>query len=238
MLLFYAPDIAMNPVLPETESGHCVRVLRKQEGDGIDITDGKGFFYKATISEAHPKHCKVEITETIARPPYWPNRIELAVAPTKNIDRMEWLAEKATEIGIDKITFLKTRYSERKEIKAERIEKIMVSAMKQSEKATLPGLQGMTDFNAFIKQEFNGRRFIAHCYEGVKPLLSRAYQPGEDVLILIGPEGDFSTEEVEKALAQGYEPISLGESRLRTETAALTACQTIHIINQLWIKED
>ncbi|GHV24791.1 ribosomal RNA small subunit methyltransferase E [Bacteroidia bacterium] len=232
MILFYAPDLLASPILPEQESVHCVRVLRKQVGDEIDITDGKGHFFRAQIVDAHPKKCQVEIVEQIEAPRIWNNRIEIAVAPTKNLDRMEWFAEKATEIGIDKITFLKTRYSERKDLKTDRIQKIVVSAMKQSEKAVLPELQEITDFKSFVKQDFQGQKFIAHCYAGEKPLLTQAYHSGENVLILIGPEGDFSEEELALALPNGFQAISLGESRLRTETAALTACQTIHIVNQ------
>lgn len=233
MLLFYAPDIQSCSELPESESQHCIRVLRKQVGDQIDITDGKGYFYKAIITEAHPKHCKVKITESKKGVSSWNNTIEIALAPTKNIDRIEWFAEKATEIGINKISFLKTRYSERKEIKSERIQKILVSAMKQSVKASLPLIGEITEFKKYLINNFEGRKFIAHCYPGEKPLLSTIYRKGENALILIGPEGDFSEEEVKWALENGFESISLGESRLRTETAALFACQTIHIINQL-----
>ena len=154
------------------------------------------------------------------------------MAPTKNMDRMEWFVEKATEIGIDTITCLNCRFSERKEVKTARLEKILVSAMKQSQKATLPRLNGMTDFKRFISEPFDGRKFIAHCEEEEKPLLRRVYHPGENALILIGPEGDFSTEEIRLAKENGFEAISLGESRLRTETAALVACHTIHILNQ------
>ena len=233
MLLFYAPEIANCSELPESESQHCVRVLRKQLGDIINITDGKGCFYKAQITEIHPKHCQVEIIEKMEALPSWKAQIEIALAPTKNIDRMECFAEKATEIGINKIHFLKTRYSERKELKTERIEKILISAMKQSLKANLPELSEMTDFKHFIKQNFKGQKFIAHCFPDEKTLLSKAYHKGKDVLILIGPEGDFSEEEINLALANGFQAISFGESRLRTETAALAACQTIHIVNQL-----
>jgi 16S rRNA (uracil1498-N3)-methyltransferase len=233
MLLFYASEIANRSELPELESKHCIRVLRKQLGDTINITDGKGYFYKAQISETHPKRCQVEIIEKIETFPSWKAQIEIALAPTKNLDRMEWFAEKATEIGINKIHFLKTRYSERKELKTERIEKILISAMKQSLKANLPKLSEMIDFKHFVKQNFDGQKFIAHCALEEKELLSKAYRKGENVLILIGPEGDFSEEEISLALANGFQAISLGESRLRTETAALAACQTIHIINQL-----
>ena len=233
MLLFYAPDILLRPELPEQESYHCVKVLRKQAGDEVDVTDGKGHFYKVQIVEAHPKRCQLQIMETIAAPPSCPVRIEIAVAPTKNADRMEWLAEKATEMGIDSITFLKTRYSERKVLNTDRIRKILIAAMKQSEKAFMPQLQEMTGFEQYVGQVFAGQKIIPHCHAGEKRLLSHSYRKGEDVRILIGPEGDFSEEEVALALANGYQAVSLGDTRLRTETAALVACQTIHILNQL-----
>jgi 16S rRNA (uracil1498-N3)-methyltransferase len=233
MILFYAPDIIARPELPETESQHCVRVLRRERGDTVHITDGKGYFYEAIISEPHPKHCQVTIVKTVLQEPLWTGRIEIALAPTKSIDRTEWFAEKATEIGINKISFLKTRFSERKDIKLERITNILVAALKQSMKASLPELQGMTPFETFIRQPFEGQKFIAHCYPGEKKLLSQSLAKNENVLVLIGPEGDFSEEEVSQAITCGFQPISLGESRLRTETAALTACQTIHITRQL-----
>jgi 16S rRNA (uracil1498-N3)-methyltransferase len=233
MVLFYAPEILLESQLPETESHHCVRVLRKQEGDTIHITDGKGHFFKACLLDTHPKHCRVDIVETIDAPPLWTGRIEIAMAPTKNTDRTEWFVEKAAEIGIDKIYFLKTHYSERKEINTERIRKILVSAMKQSVKATLPEVQEMTAFNQFVRQGFEGQKFIAHCYPGEKPLLSKSCKKGENTLVLIGPEGDFSEEEIALAQENGFQSVSLGESRLRTETAALAACQIIHIARQL-----
>lgn len=232
MQIFYAPDIESTLVLPEEESGHCVRVMRLAEGDEIMITDGKGNFYRASITNAHPKHCQVEITSSWQPEKPWDAYIHIAVAPTKNMDRMEWFAEKATEIGIDEITCLNCRFSERKEVKTARLEKILVSAMKQSQKALLPQLNGMTDFKQFVRQPFNGRKFIAHCEEGEKPLIKSIYHSGENVLILIGPEGDFSPEEIKSAEENGFEAISLGKSRLRTETAALTACHTIHVLNQ------
>ena len=232
MQIFYTPEIAANQELPEEEAGHCIRVLRLTEGDEILLTDGKGVFYKAAISRAHHKHCEVSILESWQQPALWNFRLHIAVAPTKNMDRMEWFAEKATEIGIDAITCLNCRFSERREIKPARLEKILVSAMKQSQKATLPQLEGMTDFKSFVSQPFDGRKFIAHCENGDKTLLKQTYRPGENVLVLIGPEGDFSPEEIELALKKGFEPISLGESRLRTETAALVACHTIHVLNQ------
>jgi 16S rRNA (uracil1498-N3)-methyltransferase len=236
MLLFYTPDIAIHPKLPETEAQHCLKVLRMQSGDKIHLTDGKGNFYEAAIAEANPKNCRLEILKKIPQSPLWKGRIEIALAPTKNMERVEWFAEKATEIGIDKITFLNCRFSERKEIKTDRISKILVSAMKQSEKAQLPDLQEIITFKEFIHRDFNGQKFIAHCYPEEKALLSQAYEKGRNALILIGPEGDFSEEEVALAKVQGFISISLGKSRLRTETAALTACQIIHIVNQ--IKEE
>ena len=236
MQIFYTPDIQTNLELPSDEAQHCVRVLRLTEDDEILLTDGKGFFYKAAITQAHAKHCFVQLTETIAQPAIWDFNLHIAVAPTKNMDRMEWFVEKATEIGINAITCLNTRCSERKEIKTARLEKILVSAMKQSQKATLPILSGMTPFITLINTPFDGRKFIAHCNTGEelgeKLLIKERYNKGEDVLILIGPEGDFSPEEVALALAQGFEPISLGNSRLRTETAALVACHTVHVLNQ------
>lgn len=187
MQIFYTPDIAVNPELPEEEAGHCIRVLRLTEGDEILLTDGKGAFYKAAISRAHHKHCEVSILESWQQPALWNFRLHIAVAPTKNMDRMEWFAEKATEIGIDAITCLNCRFSERREIKPARLEKILVSAMKQSQKATLPLLEGMTDFKSFVSQPFDGRKFIAHCEDGDKTLLKQTYRPGENALVLSGP---------------------------------------------------
>lgn len=229
--IFYTPDISDNTELPVEEAQHCIRVLRMKEGDEILLTDGKGCFYDARIIQANPKHCIVSVLNTIEQPKSWNFNLQIAFAPTKNIDRIEWFAEKATEIGIDKFSPILCRYSERKEIKMSRIEKILVSAMKQSQKAVLPQLDDMQSFSSFIKQPFDGRKFIAHCYEGDKPLLKEKYNKGENTLILIGPEGDFSEKEVEEALRNGFEPISLGESRLRTETAALVACHAIHVLN-------
>jgi 16S rRNA (uracil1498-N3)-methyltransferase len=233
MVLFYAPDLLSNYLLPEAESQHCIRVLRRQKGDVIHISNGQGNFFKALITESHPKHCRVEIIETLPQLPLWKGRIEIALAPTKNMERIEWFAEKATETGIDKISFLRTRFSERKEIKTQRINHILVSAMKQSGKALLPGLGEMTDFERFVKEDFNGQKFIAHCWEGDKKLLSKSIKKDGNVLILIGPEGDFSEEEIALAINNDFQAVSLGESCLRTETAALTACQTVHIVRQL-----
>lgn len=232
MHVFYTPDILRNPELPEEEAQHCTRVLRLGVGDNITLTDGRGNFYKAEITVANSKRCLVAITETIHQNPLWPCHLHIAVAPTKNMDRNEWFAEKATEIGIDELTFLNCRFSERKVIKTERIEKILISAIKQSLKARLPKLNEMIDFTKFIAQDFKGQKFIAHCYEGEKPLLKDVLTPGKDAVVLIGPEGDFSEEEVKAAIERGFTPISLGKSRLRTETAALVACHTMNLMNQ------
>ena len=228
MHLFYTPDINFSNELPEEEARHCVKVLRMKEGDELMLADGQGFFYQATLLNAHPKHCCFEIVEKIPTPLPWSHRIHIAMAPTKNMDRIEWFAEKATEIGMNELSFLNCRFSERKEIKIPRIEKILVSAMKQSQKAVLPEVHEMISFKQFIRQERSGQKLIAHCYPSEKTLLKEAYVSGNDVTILIGPEGDFSEEEVAEALQAGFQAISLGDSRLRTETAALVACLGAH----------
>lgn len=231
--IFYAPDILKNYILPQDESSHCSKVLRKKEGDIILITDGKGNFFASKIIDPHPKHCLVEIINTEVIDKNWSNYIHIAFAPTKNIDRLEWFAEKATEIGIDELSPILCRYSERKEIKIPRIEKILISAMKQSQKALLPKLNEMSSFSQFIKQPFDGYKFIAHCYnDNTKKNLKEIYKRNKNVLILIGPEGDFSEQEVDMAKRYGFESISLGNSRLRSETAAFVACNIIQIINQ------
>lgn len=232
MHVFYTPDIATSCELPEEEAGHCLRVLRLTMGDEVMLTDGKGSFYKAVISAATGKRCQVKIVEELPQEKGWNGWLHVAMAPTKNMDRTEWFVEKATEIGFDELTFLNSRYSERKVIKTERVEKILVSAVKQSLKASKPVLHEMTDFNKFIAQDFKGQKFICHCNEGEKKLLKEVIVPGEDAVILIGPEGDFSEEEVAKALSCGFQPVSLGKSRLRTETAALVAVHTLNLFNQ------
>lgn len=234
MHLFYTPDIATTLTLPEVESGHCVRVLRLVEGDEIGLIDGRGTFYRAAITVAHNKRCAVRIIEACPQPAHWAGNIEVAIAPTKNLDRIEWFAEKVTEMGIDAIVPLLCRFSERKELKKERIEKILVSAMKQSLKAVLPRMEEMTPFERYVREEFDGQKFIAHCYaDSERKLLSQCYTAGANVRILVGPEGDFSPEEVQLAISNGYIPISLGASRLRTETAGVVACHTIHTINEI-----
>ncbi|MDR2773687.1 MAG: 16S rRNA (uracil(1498)-N(3))-methyltransferase [Tannerella sp.] len=229
--LFYAPDIVLNPELPEEESQHCARVLRLKNGDAITVTDGKGFLYKAILTETHPKHCRIGITEKQESQPLWNVDIHIAISPTKNTDRMEWLVEKTTEIGINRITFLRCRYSERREIKLQRLIKIAVSAMKQSQKTTLPEINGIVDFRKFIAHRTDACKMIGYCSDGEKNLIKDIYKPRKNVAILIGPEGDFSPEEINAAISAGFSPVSLGGSRLRTETAALAACHTIHVLN-------
>ena len=233
MHLFYTPDLLTDTYrLSEEESKHCVRVLRLTEGEKLFLVDGKGLFCEAVIISANPKACILNVTNRKSNYAKRDYQLTIGVAPTKNIDRYEWFLEKATEIGIDIIIPLLSRYSERKEIKPERLEKVMVSAMKQSIKAYLPILNPMQTFKKTISYPFSGQKFIAHCYEGEKQLLRDVVEKGKDVLILIGPEGDFSTEEVELAISEGFIPVSLGTSRLRTETAALAACHTVNLINQ------
>lgn len=233
MHLFYTPDIATTLELPQEEAAHALRVLRLAEGDEVMLTDGKGSLFRAEIDIISGKRCYVRIVETTTPEPLWQGHLHLAMAPTKNMDRIEWFAEKATEIGFDELTFLDCRFSERKMVKTERVGKIMVSAMKQSLKPILPVLNGMTPFNKFVAQPFAGQKFIAHCYEGSKEPLMQALTPGEDALIIIGPEGDFSLEEVQMAIAQGFQPITLGKSRLRTETAALVSVHIMNLVNRL-----
>jgi len=233
MIIFFAPDIQSCPELPEEESGHVVRVLRHVEGDEIEVVDGFGTWYHCRITAAHPKHCGLEILSS--RPEqHWPYHVELAIGPTKNLDRMEWWLEKSVEMGLDRFTPLRCRFSERKEMKTERMRKIAISAMKQSLKATLPHIDEMIDIRRFLQEPFDGQKFIAHCMEDQpRQLLSHLVQKDKDVRILIGPEGDFSPEEVKFAIQNGFQPVSLGDQRLRTETAALVSVHTVHIINEL-----
>jgi 16S rRNA (uracil1498-N3)-methyltransferase len=230
--LFYIPVIEKNLQLPKEESGHCIRVLRLTQGNEIALTDGKGFFYLAEITSVAGRRCVVTIKDTIFQEPLWEGHLHIALAPVKNAERNEWFVEKAVEIGIDELTFLNCRFSERRVIKAERITKIMVSAVKQSLKARLPKLNEMTDFNLFVSQEFKGQKFIAHCREGEKLLFKDMIRKGENALVLIGPEGDFSENEVKRAEENEFVSIGLGKSRLRTETAGLVACHIFNLINQ------
>lgn len=235
---FYDPEV--NGELPSEEAHHVVRVLRQQVGDEIKLMDGKGTFYRATITAATGHRCLYRIEETLPQQPAWQGHLHLAMAPTKLMDRVEWFAEKATEIGFDELTFLDCQFSERRVVKEERIDKILVSAMKQSRKAWKPKLNGMTPFERFVKNDCKGDKFICHCYNeedieegGEKPLLMNVLRSGADTTVLIGPEGDFSIDEVRLALQHGYRSVSLGRSRLRTETAALVAVHTMQLKNTL-----
>lgn len=233
MALFYVPDIAERWELSDEEAAHALRVLRLTVGCELEITDGKGNLYRTTIDSISGKHCYVVPCAPLAKPKNWQGSVHIAIAPTKNMDRIEWFAEKATEIGLDAVTFLNCRFSERKVIKPERVERIVVSAMKQSLKYCKPVVGDMIDFKKFIAQERQGAKFIAHCYDSERVLFKDVLVPGEEVTVLIGPEGDFSPEEVELAIKAGYRPISLGSSRLRTETAALVACHTYILKNEI-----
>jgi len=229
MQLFFIPDIAGDSVtLNETESKHAVKVLRMSEGTRVHIVDGKGGFYEAEISDAHPKKCRLSVLKVQKETSRKNYRVHIAIAPTKNNTRFEWFLEKATEIGIDEITPLLTEHSERKAVKTDRLEKILVSAMKQSQKTFLPKLNELISFKDFIQNNSEKEKFIAHCNNGEKPHLKNTLKKEQDLLILIGPEGDFSLEEVAAAKRKGFREISLGNERLRTETAGIVAC---HIAN-------
>ncbi len=234
MQLFFDPYFKQNNFSLNTEeSKHCIKVLRHKTGDSIHILDGKGTIYKGIIRDANAKACQIEITEEIYEEKR-PFQLKMAVAPTKNMDRFEWFLEKATEIGINEITPIICDHSERKIIKPERLEKIIVSATKQSLKSYKPILNPLIKFQDLIQQiPQDTPSFIAHCYPSEKELLKTAYSQQNNVWILIGPEGDFSEDEVKHALKNNLKAISLGKERLRTETAAIVACTTINIINQM-----
>ncbi len=231
MYLFYTPDILTSHVLSEEESQHCVRVLRYTRGDEILLTDGKGNTYTARITNPHPKHCEFEVLTQEKQQKAHDFYLHIAIAPTKNIERMEWMVEKCTEIGVDEITPLLCRFSERKQIRTDRLEKIVLSAAKQSLTPYLPKLNELTDYGTFVRQATEETKFIAHCYKEEKRELKDEIKRGKSVLVLIGPEGDFSEQEVEEALALGFVPVSLGNSRLRTETAGVVACHTAVLMN-------
>jgi len=233
MHLFYTPGLKdRNYTLDEQESKHCIKVLRLEQGFKIHLIDGQGNFYEAEISEPNPKRCILKILKKDEEFNKRNYRLHIAIAPTKNIDRYEWFLEKATEIGIDEITPLLCDHSERKVIKPERLEKILVSAMKQSYKAYLPKLNPLTRYSDFVKSEPKGIRMIAHCEEGVKLSITEQIKPGSEVCILIGPEGDFSAKEIELAKENKFQELSLGSSRLRTETAGVIACHSVYFLNE------
>ncbi len=218
--------------MSEEESRHCVKVLRHVAGDVVNVIDGRGGLYSAKIVEAHQKRVMLEVLSVEENYCELPYRLHLAMAPTKNIDRFEWFVEKATEIGVHSVTPLLCRYSERKVLKPERIEKILLSATKQSLKAYLPVLNPMIDVKKFLEDVDVSQKFIAHCYDGYeKEHLLRCCASGGDVLLMVGPEGDFSREEVDLALASGFQSVSLGDSRLRTETAGVVGCEIVSLVN-------
>ena len=235
---FYDPE--MNGILPEDEAKHAVRVLRLTIGDEIHLMDGKGTFYQAQITSASNHKCCYQVLDVMPQQPDWVGHLHLAMAPTKLNDRVEWFAEKATEIGFDELSFLDCQFSERKIIKTERIDKILVSAMKQSHKSKKPMLNEICSFRKFVESERKGDKFICHCYEqddvkhGTKKHhLFDVMQSGVPTTVLVGPEGDFSVEEVRLAMHNGYQCVTLGRSRLRTETAALVAVHLMQIKNQI-----
>lgn len=232
MNLFYAPHIAP-PVfqLSPEESKHVVKVLRMKTGDRIFFTDGKGFLYRCRIADALPKGTLIEVLKKEKGEDRRGFYLHMAVAPTKNISRYEWFLEKATEIGIDRITPFVSEHSERKAVKPERLNRVMTAAMKQSLKTFHPVLDEIVLFRELLREPFEGQKFIAFIGPEITPELSKVYVPGRNAFVLIGPEGDFSPKEVEEAMECGFVPVRLGPSRLRTETAAVAACHTINLLN-------
>ncbi len=240
---FYVPDAANQVELPAEEATHALRVLRLRGGDEIFLMDGEGSFYRAEVTAASSKRCLYEIKENMPQKRAWKGHIHLAIAPTKMMERIEWMAEKATEIGFDELSFLNCQFSERKVVKTPRIDKIVISAVKQSHKAWKPVVNELESFKEFIQTPRPGRKFICHCYEEVEKkdffteinLCTDASQESDadDITVLVGPEGDFSIDEVRFALENGYESVSLGTSRLRTETAGLVAVHMAHIARRI-----
>jgi len=228
MHLFYAPELSTTEFsLPDEESHHLLHVLRLSQGDRVQVTDGKGGLSVCELVRLSKKSAMLQIISK-EQHPQPARKLHIAIAPTKNMDRLEWLVEKATEIGVQRITPILCKHSERKVLNTDRLRKLVVSAAKQSRHYWFPTLDELYPFDGFIQQEYSGFRCIAHCHPGPKELLS-SVRKEEEVTILIGPEGDFNTAEVELALMKGYHPISLGESRLRTETAALVAVVAFNI---------
>lgn len=233
---FYVPDVRQSTALPDEEAVHAVRVLRMVAGDELMLMDGNGTFYRAVVTLAHGHHCQFDILETLPQQRPWQGYVHLAMAPTKMMDRTEWMVEKATEIGIDELSFLDCRFSERKVLKTERIDKIIVAAMKQSRKAWKPVLNALTPFADFIAAPRQGKMFIAHCYDEIAKVNLydelRQLAPDEPTTVLIGPEGDFSIDEVRMAVDAGWVSVDLGKSRLRTETACLSAVMMMQLAKQ------
>ncbi|MGN0282061.1 MAG: 16S rRNA (uracil(1498)-N(3))-methyltransferase [Prevotella sp.] len=234
---FYVPDVKTTNELPEEEALHALRVLRLKAGDEIMLTDGEGSFYKAEITLAATRRCLYKLVEAFPQKPLWHGHIHLVVSPTKMMERIEWLTEKATEIGFDRISFVTCDNSERRVVKTRRLEKIVVAAIKQSRKAWKPIVDEIVTFDEFIKQNNEGLRFIAHCYDEIPKIdlydTLRTADKTADVVVMIGPEGDFSMEEVKKALDAGFQSVSLGDSRLRTETAALASVMMSNLCKRI-----
>jgi 16S rRNA (uracil1498-N3)-methyltransferase len=234
MKLFYAPDIVLTEItLSPEESAHCVRVLRLGAGEKVQVIDGKGGYYQAVIAVPDAKHCKLTVTGTIEKQAQRNYSIHIAIAPTKNIERFEWFIEKSVEIGIDTITPLLCHHSERKVLKTDRLERLIISTMKQAIITTRPVLHELTVFKEFMTRQSKNEadRFIAHCEETDRKKLSEVCRPGKNTLVLIGPEGDFSPAEIALAKDLGFVPVSLGNNRLRTETAGIIACHTVILQN-------
>jgi 16S rRNA (uracil1498-N3)-methyltransferase len=233
MSVFYAPDIVTGrATLSSDESAHCLRVLRLKAGDEVEVIDGRGGYFKAVILDENPKGCLLGIREVLSTAPARTGRIHIAIAPTKNMDRLEWFVEKAVEIGIDEITPLLCKRSERRVLKTDRLEKLVISTMKQAIVAMKPLLHELTPFEDLLRKTGGTEAglFIAHCAENRMGLLQHLYQKGRDATVLIGPEGDFTPEEINQAMNAGYIPVSLGGNRLRTETAGLVACHTLLLL--------
>ena len=232
--LFYSNTITHNQaILSEEESRHCVKVLRLKKGDEVNFTDGQGKLYQARIEDANPKKCVLGIQKTLEEVPLPTHHIHIAIAPTKNIDRIEWFVEKAVEFGVQEISFIQCDRSERKQIKLPRVERIALSAMKQSLKFYLPQIHEMISFREFLKRIKNDEQlFVAHLNEGERLFLKDEATKNQPYCILIGPEGDFTPQEVTQAFDVGFKAVSLGQSRLRTETAGIAACHILNIINE------
>jgi len=233
---FYVPDALTATELPPEEAMHALRVLRMKIGDEMVLMDGQGNYYRAEVTLAHTKHCLYEIKEQMPQERQWQGHIHLAIAPTKMMERIEWMTEKAVEVGVDEISFLNCQFSERRLVKIPRLEKIMISAVKQSHKAWATQLNEIVNFDTFIKQPREGHKYIAHCYEDVpRTYLFDELQKTsatDDTTVLIGPEGDFSIDEVRQAVAEGYISVHLGKSRLRTETAGLSAVMMMQLAKE------
>lgn len=232
MHLFYLPEIDKKFYhLNQEESRHCIKSLRLKCGDSVFFTNGRGDLAEGKIVDDNIKNCRIEIVKKVSVPEVKDYKLHIAIAPTKSPDRFEWFLEKATEIGIDEITPLITKYAERGSINTERSQRIIQSAMKQSLRFHLPVINSITDFETFINKSFTCNRYIAHCHLDNIPHLKDVYIPDSDLVILIGPEGDFSETEVKNALKKNFKEISLGKNRLRTETAGIVCCSLINLLN-------